>query len=251
MTENAIILAAGTGSRLKPITDHAPKCLTEVNGIPILINTLHNLKTCGTKSVTIVIGYLYQAVKEAVGDSYLNMAISYVYNDIFENTNDMYSLWLARDILKKGALVLEGDIFFRAKTLKRAMDSMVKKSYYLTGKYNGTFNEVLIKTNPQFKVQSIEVLRNNSGPEGDFNFMSTGMLVIREDYGIHFSRWLTEFVKEDRVNVLFDDVLSEHVTEYPLYITEISHREWVEIDTFEDLRRAESIFKTIVKISKE
>ena len=240
--EHAVILAAGIGSRLKPITDNAPKCLTEVNGTPILSCALENLRTIGIKQCTIVTGYLSDMIKKSAGNSHRGMEIQYINNDSFAETNDMYSLWLARDILGKGAILLEGDIFFQPETLKRAVNRMKNKSCYLAGKYNGKLNEILIKTGPDRAVMSIDVMRNRGGNKDDLHFMSTGILIIQQDYSKLFSRWLTEFVDKNNVDLLFDDVLSAHVSDASLYVFEISHNEWVEIDTTEDLKRAEKMF---------
>lgn len=245
MIEHGIILVAGLGSRLKPLTDHAPKCLTEVNGKPILVSTLENLADIGIKYCTIVTGYLRGVVENLIGSRYQSIEVQYKQNDIYDKTNDMYSLWLAQDIMEEGAVVLEGDIFFRVKILKNALKSMGEKSHYLAGKYNSKPNEILIKTNSSFKIQSIEVLRDKRGVKGDLNFMSSGMLVIQKDYGKQLSQWLGEFVEKNRVDILFDDVISEHIKCMPLYIYEIGHEEWVEIDTQEDLIRAETIFRPI------
>jgi len=242
MTDRAIILAAGLGTRLKPVTDHAPKCLTEVNDTPILINTLNALSKNGIKKCTIVTGYQGNAVIDTIGNIFQGIKISYIFNEQFSNTNDMYSLWLAREDLKKGAIIFEGDIFFRAHTLNRALNRMKDKSFYFAGKYDGRENEILIRTDHDYKVESIKVLRNMRGKSENLSFMSAGIIRVGKEYGKLLSKWLTEFVNQKRVSVLFDDVISKHVKEAPLYIFEIEHNEWVEIDTLEDLRLAEKIF---------
>lgn len=243
MIENALILAAGTGSRLKPLTDHAPKCLTEINGVPILENTLNNLLYNSIDRCTIVTGYLSDAIQDTIGSRYHDISITYLYNDHYANTNDMFSLWLAREILYAGTVLLEGDIFFRPETLKMAITQMDRKSCYLAGKYNGKENEILITTDSNNKVRSIEVLRDNKAGEiKQSNYMSSGMLIIQDTYGKYFSEWLTEFVNNKKVNLLFDDVLSAYVTAANLYIFEIQHNEWVEVDTLQDVGEAERVF---------
>lgn len=250
MIENAIILAAGTGSRLKPLTDHAPKCLTEINGTPILLNALDNLVEIGIMRCVIVTGYFSEAIKDVIGTGYRGIKIEYIYNKHYNKTNDMYSLWLAREIMKRGTVLLEGDIFFRSETLVNALTGMGGRSYYLAGKYNGTDNEILITTGPDYEIKSIDVLKNRKGGIDNLNFMSSGMMVIQADYGKHFSQWLTVFVNEKNVNILFDEVLSEYTSEYALHLFKISHKEWVEIDTIEDLKRAENVFQPLKNLKQ-
>ncbi|MFW6138247.1 MAG: sugar phosphate nucleotidyltransferase [Spirochaetota bacterium] len=242
MIENAVILAAGTGTRLKPLTNHSPKCLTEVNGIPILFNALQNLYHNNIKKTTIVTGYFSETIQNTLGTTYRGMEIQYKYNKIYEKTNDIYSLWLARDVMEKGAVILEGDIFFRAHILKKALCTNKGKSYYIGGKYNMKENEVMIYTDPQLRINAITILENERGECGKYTFMSAGILVVQSDYGRYFSCWLDEFVHQNKLNILFDRVLSEHVAELPLYVFEIPQHEWVEIDTGSDLREAERLF---------
>ncbi|MGQ9615870.1 MAG: phosphocholine cytidylyltransferase family protein [Spirochaetota bacterium] len=245
MIERAIILAAGLGSRLKPMTDHAPKCLTEVNGTPILLQILHNLHTNGINECTIVTGYLSDIIRTTIGSRYENVKLEYVHNDIYMKTNNIYSLWLARKVLEDGSLLIESDVFFRSNTLKNAFNTMGDKSFYIAGRYDGRENEILIKTDRELKIKSIDILHNRSGKKENFHYMSSGLLVIQKDYGRLFSSWLDDFIDKGKVDVLFDAALSENVSISPLHVFPIDHSEWVEIDTIADLARAEKVFRII------
>lgn len=80
----AIILVAGIGKRLRPITDSILKCLVPVNGKPMLFNTLELLESRGITEVVMVVGYLKEKVYEAVGRSFGEIEISYIENDIYD-----------------------------------------------------------------------------------------------------------------------------------------------------------------------
>jgi choline kinase len=242
MIESAVILAAGMGTRLKPLTDHAPKCLTEINRVPILVNALRILGDIGIENCTIVGGYFSEKIKSAVGDSFSGVRVRYLLNTHYASTNDMYSLWLARHLLERGVVLLEGDIFFRRHTIQKALLTLRDRSGYLAGRYNGKENEILISVDSDRRVGSIDVLRGRAGRCADRHYMSTGMLVLQGDYGCCLARWLTEFVAGNRVDVLFDDVLGVHVGERELYVCEVAQDEWVEVDTVEDVREAERVF---------
>jgi len=108
----AIILAAGSGKRLRPFTDHTPKCLAPVNGVPILVNALTHLRGSGIQETVIVVGHLKEKVYDAIGDSFGGMKISFIASDRYETTNNIYSLWLAREHLTEDILLLESDVFF-------------------------------------------------------------------------------------------------------------------------------------------
>ncbi|UWU67832.1 phosphocholine cytidylyltransferase family protein [Bradyrhizobium sp. NC92] len=117
--KNAVILAAGCGSRLRPLTDLRPKPLVEVNGTSILHNALRNLEAVGVEEVTIVVGYRKDAIQYACGSRFGQINIKYVESTVFERTGSAYSLWLARDALLCGdCFLLEGDVFFEEDALR-------------------------------------------------------------------------------------------------------------------------------------
>ncbi|WP_342739982.1 phosphocholine cytidylyltransferase family protein [Bradyrhizobium sp. B117] len=118
----AVILAAGFGSRLRPLTDLRPKPLVEVNGRPILHNALWNLEAVGVENVTIVVGYRKDAIQYACGKDFGGLEIEYVESSVFDRTGSAYSLWLARDALLSGdCFLLEGDVFFEEDVLHHLM----------------------------------------------------------------------------------------------------------------------------------
>lgn len=120
--KKAVILAAGFGSRLRPLTDLRPKPLVEVNGTPILHNALRNLEAVGVEEVTIVVGYRKDAIQYACGSRFGGLEINYVESTVFDRTGSAYSLWLARDALLSGdCYLLEGDVFFEEDALRYLM----------------------------------------------------------------------------------------------------------------------------------
>lgn len=120
--KHAVILAAGLGSRLRPLTDHRPKPLIEVHGVPILHNALCNLAAAGVQETTIVVGYRHESIKRCCTDTFAGMRISYIESTVFDRTGSAYSLWLARSALERGdTLILEGDVFFDAELLTRLL----------------------------------------------------------------------------------------------------------------------------------
>jgi len=120
-----VILAAGLGRRLDPLTQKTPKCLIEVNGTPIIINTLNLLTHYELERIVIVIGHLGNTIKKRLGNNFNGVPIKYVENKIFKKTNNVYSLWLVRNLLNLDTILIEGDIFFEAKTIKKLFSKNV------------------------------------------------------------------------------------------------------------------------------
>ena len=126
---NAIILAAGMGTRLRPLTNEIPKCMVTVCGVPMVERQIMFLHEIGVKDITLVSGYKAAAL-DYLKEKY---SVDIVYNDRFETCNNIWSMYLVRDRLKD-TYVLEGDVFLNRNYLKPSMDHSayfsVKKDHY-------------------------------------------------------------------------------------------------------------------------
>lgn len=241
----AIILAAGLGSRLRPITDTRPKPLVEVHGTPILHNALTNLAALGIKETTIVVGYRKQDIQQSCGTEFDGMTITYVESTVFESTGSAYSLWLARDTLMGGdVLLLEGDVFFEKATLARLLEhddncaaldtfdemmsgsAVTLSSDNLIGEFrmNQTWDDLndgpLYKTINLFRFKA-ETLRDHLVPQLDDLVGSGGCKAYVEQL-------LAGLIASDRLKIrgaICDDL------------------NWFEIDNTADLCVAERIFR--------
>lgn len=118
-----IILAAGQGTRLRPLTDQKPKCMVPINQVSIIERTLSVIQKCGIKEsdVYIVTGYKASVLEEFLHDRRIN----FIYNNNYDSTNMVYSLMCARDVLENDdeIIVSYGDIIYEEKILKKVMDA--------------------------------------------------------------------------------------------------------------------------------
>ena len=114
----AVILAAGQGTRLSPLTNRVPKCLVRLHGKPVMQRQLESLDKTGFEQCVVVVGYRGDQVEYQFGPNFRNVEITYVYNERFQETNNLYSLWLARDYLDDDILLLECDLVFEDGLLK-------------------------------------------------------------------------------------------------------------------------------------
>jgi choline kinase len=109
----AVILAAGTASRLRPLTDTVPKCLLPIGTTTMLGMTLDNLIANGVKDYVVVTGYREQQIRDYVASRYPGLDMSFLTNTRFAETNNIYSLWLTREHLAGHTmLLLDSDIVF-------------------------------------------------------------------------------------------------------------------------------------------
>src|SRR5680860_32206 len=91
----AVILAAGIGSRLSPLTDNCPKCLLSVGGSVILERMIRNCLSCGISQFVLVLGHRADEIKAFVDKTFRGIRVTYVINERYRETNTGYSLMLA------------------------------------------------------------------------------------------------------------------------------------------------------------
>lgn len=240
--KTAIILVAGMGSRLQPLTNTIPKCLIKIKGKAIIVNALDVLANSGIKEAVIVSGYLGDRVKEVIGEEYKGMKINYVKNEIYDKTNNMYSLWLVRDRLEKGVLLIEGDTYFEEAVVKRMLETD-DKSYWAGDKFELFKDGCMLTSGKGGTIQKIEIVRGAKEKKfEDYHHKSGDILKINAELGKLFSEWLDKEVAAGNVNIYYDLVLAKYLQEGQLFVCNINGLRWMEIDDYGDLRKAEGVF---------
>lgn len=118
-----MILAAGMGKRLKWLTKDNTKCMVAVNGVTLIDRVLHQLERCGLSRIVIVVGYEGQKLIDYIATLGIRTPIVYVENPIYDKTNNIYSLALAKDwLLKEDTLLLESDLIFEDSVLTSLLE---------------------------------------------------------------------------------------------------------------------------------
>ena len=120
----AIILAAGTASRLRPLTNFTPKCLLKIGERPLLQRSMDALCQNGITEFCIVTGYLHEQIEQFVNEHYPNVKVTFIHNADFATTNNIYSLWLARPVADgEEILLLDSDLLYDGNIVKRALQN--------------------------------------------------------------------------------------------------------------------------------
>lgn len=243
--EKAIILVAGRGNRLRPLTDSMPKCLTEVNGESILENALKKLSENGIKETILVVGYLKEKIKGNIGNEFNDMKINYVDNDIYDKTNTSYSLWLAIKDLDEDVLILEGDVFFEDKLLKDFLNDK-RRNLTIVERYKKHLDGSFVDIDENSK----RVLEWIHKKDRSDNF------TIEDKYKtVNIHKFSSDFLKEFLIPTLknYSGVDRKEPIESVLrdilkaggniFVFETLGRKWFEIDNLKELKMAEEIFR--------
>lgn len=241
--KKAIILAAGMGLRLNPVTNNTPKCLIDVNGKSILKRELECLEQNGIEETVIVIGYKAEKIIDAIGGHFGKMEIWYIENRLFNKTNNIYSLWLAKEQLKDGCVLIEGDVIFENEILTNLLKTDKDKSFWVVDKFSEGMNGCMLTTrNNGSEIRSIKIVRGGTKGIKPNCFKSVGVLKLTPDFGVLFGRRLDDYIRKGIVDVYYDIVLADHVGKSPVYACPVNGLKWFEIDDANDLQKAREMF---------
>ncbi len=241
----AIILAAGSGRRLSPFTDNAPKCLAPVNGVPILVNALTHLCASGIKETVIVVGHRKENIYDAIGNSFNEMKISYIESDRYETTNNIYSLWLAREHLTEDIVLLEADVFFERLLLDRLL-SYQNDNIAAVARYESWMSGTVVSLDKNGDVQAL--LETNLQPAGfDYSmvFKTLNIYLLRRDFlREQFVPRMEARISIGDVNQYYEVVFhaSAYGRQHDLTAFVCDGIKWFEIDDENDRMNAEYLF---------
>lgn len=123
----AVILAAGMASRLRPLTNDTPKCLLKVGERCLLQRSMDALIANGISEFVIVTGYLHEQIENFVASKYPNVQCKFIHNEVFDSTNNIYSLWLARpEVEGQEMLLLDSDLLYDPQIVARVLAEPAK-----------------------------------------------------------------------------------------------------------------------------
>ena len=232
----AIILAAGMASRLRPLTDHKPKCLLEIGKQCLLGRAIEGLIFNGIREVVIVTGYLQEQIIEFVQRHYPDLKVEYIYNEKYASTNNIYSLWLTKDKIRgERILLLDSDILFDPLLVKAVLDCPDTTCLALN---DHPLSEEEIKVIPDAQGKVAEISKTCS-PEQAIG-ESIGIEKISHTYLQYLFAELDHMIlKEDLGNVFYEAAFQRLIAQgKSFHIVDTSTLFSTELDTLEDFQTA-------------
>jgi len=235
----ALLLAAGIGSRLYPLSKNAPKCLTTVSGVSILERLVANLNQHGFKRLVVVTGYLENCIRDFLGNQIGDIAIDYIFSPLYKTTNNIYSLWMARKIINEPFMLLESDLVFDGSLLKR----MLYPNKIAVAKMQPWMNGTYVTIN---KSQQVKAFFNKDNKA----HLTVDLYKTVNIYSISLSSWcsivkkLDQHISNGKRNDYYEVVFTEMIADGSLSFDMVSFdgKPWHEIDTIKDLTKAEKLF---------
>ena len=245
--QKAIILAAGAGTRLKPFTDDHPKCLAPVNGVPILVNALTHLSDAGILEAVIVVGHQKEKIYKLIGATFGRMTITYIESERFASTNNIYSLWLAREHLVEDLLLLEADVFFERQLLDRMLSFHTQNLAAVASHQSWMLGTVAI-VDDKDGIQALLDSRHQ-GPDFDYSevLKTINVYLLRGDFlSSYFVPHLDAFIASGDVDQFYEVILHAmtYMQTHTLRAVRCDDLKWFEIDDENDRTAAEHLFAT-------
>ncbi len=249
---NAVILAAGTGSRLRPLTIDQPKACLTVDGTPIGEHQFRAYAAAGIETVTVVTGYMSEQI-QALCDrcaEELDIEIQTVHNEVFANTDNMYSLYCARDAVDGEPFMLSnGDVVFDPVAVETLATADTPSGIAVdTATYDSEAMKVTVDEDGQLDGISKEITEQDAaGTSIDlyrFSAETSGKLFDRIKRRIEINEEYTAWSE-----LALNEVLASH--NHDVQAVDIAGSEWVEIDDKSDLLAADRTFSSLDLHSKQ
>lgn len=238
-----LVLAAGAGRRLRPYTDTLPKALVPVDGEKTVLDlTLANFAEVGLTEVAVVVGYRKEAVyaRKAEFEATYGVKLTLIDNDKAEEWNNAYSLWCARDVLKQGVILANGDTVHPVsveRTLLDARGEGRKIVLALDTVKNLADEEMKVVTEDGRGVRRITKLMDPATATGEY----IGVTLIEPEAAEELADALKTTFERDP-DLYYEDGYQELVDRgFTVDVAPIGEVTWVEIDNHDDLARGREI----------
>ena len=238
---HAIILAAGNGSRMGALTADRPKAMLDVAGSTLIDYQLDALAECGIHDVTVVVGYKQERLRQHLGT-----LATYVENARYRDTNSVYSLWLARHVLRRGAIVMNSDVLVCVALLRRLVAAQGEDA-------------ALVDSSPQvfgdeeMKVtlwQGFIVDFGKDLPAANAHGENVGALKFGREGGRRLAVHLDRLVRSGATNSWAPMAFRSLAREWPVAAVATDGLPWTEIDFPSDLERARQLMSATVAVRR-
>ncbi len=234
------------GKRLKQLTQNNTKCMVKVNGIPMINRTLSQLDRLSLSRIVIVVGYEGEKLTDHIRTLDVKTPVVFVENPIYNKTNNIYSLFLAKDyLLKEDTLLLESDVIFQDSVLDCLMKDP-RDSLALVAKYEAWMDGTCVRLSEQDDIIDMISKKQFRFSEIEDYYKTVNLYKFSREFSrTHYVPFLEAYTKALGNNEYYEQVLKVLVAldDPGIKAKRLSpDQKWYEIDDIQDLDIAESMF---------
>ena len=241
----AIILAAGMGKRLKELTSEATKCMVKVNGVAMIDRMMGHLDKLGLSRIVVVVGYEGQKLMDYIDALGVSTPVVYVDNNIYNKTNNIYSLYLAKDYLvQEDTILLESDLVFEEAVLHRLINHPYP-SLVLVDKFESWMDGTVVTLDEQDNIKSFVAKREFDFNRIDEYYKTVNIYKLSKEFSeLYYVPFLEIYCKALGTNEYYEQVLKviTFLEDPHIKAVKLEGEKWYEIDDVQDLDIAETIF---------
>lgn len=241
----AIILAAGMGKRLKNLTANNTKCMVKVNGVTMIERMLMQLDELNLNRIIVVIGYEGQKLIDYIATLKIETQIVYVENSVYDRTNNIYSLALAKDyLLEDDTLLLESDLIFENSVLRVLLDDPYD-TLALVDKYESWMDGTVIKVDEDDNIQAFVPGKKFVFEDIPYYYKTVNIYKFSRHFSeTHYIPFLEAYTKALGNNEYYEQVLRviTFLDNPEIKAKRLNGEQWYEIDDIQDLDIASSMF---------
>ena len=246
----ALILAAGTGSRLGKYTKENTKCMLEVNGNTLIMQALEKLNNVGIKKLILVVGYKKENLIAHVGNRYKDIKIEYVENPIYDTTNNIYSLYLAKDkLMEDDTILLESDLLFEESILKELLEDG-RENLAVVDKYQIWMDGTSVRLDEDDNIIGFYGKKDFRFQDVREYYKTVNIYKFSKDFSQNiYVPFLEAYMKALGVNEYYETVIKviADLEGTGLKALRLSGQKWYEIDDAQDKANAEVLFAPTAK----
>ena len=235
----AVLLAAGTGTRLRPLTAEVPKCLVEVAGESIVERALRVLRSQGVGEVVIVVGHCGEKLRERLGSRFADIELRYVEAPDYATTNNIRSLWDARSALDRDVILIEGDLIFDEAVISALLAIPGSSAAVVPVERAPSGTKVIL--NETNRVVSF-LLSGDEEADHEIPYKTANIYLLRQETLVNqVVPGLLRAIASGHVDRYYESVFCDLVRDGRLDLTavDVSACQWCEIDDRQDLAVAE------------
>ncbi|EGL39052.1 hypothetical protein HMPREF9126_0283 [Parvimonas sp. oral taxon 110 str. F0139] len=242
----AVILAAGLGSRLKKLTENNTKSMVEVNGISLMERMLRILDDKSLSNIIVVTGYKSEFFIDYIKSLNVKTKLTFINNDIYDKTNNIYSMFLAKsEMIKDDSILLESDLIFDDNMIVEIIDDK-RKNLALVAKFERWMDGTCLKINEKEEIIDFIPGKDFNFEEADDYYKTINIYKFSKEFSknIYFP-FLEAYMSANGRNDYYEAVLKTIINLGKNHISAKVISEdikWYEIDDEQDLNIASSIF---------
>ena len=241
----AVILAAGMGKRLGELTKNNTKCMVKINGISLINRLLEQLSKLSLNKIIIVIGYEGEKLKNYLGYSYKTIEIEYIENPIYNKTNNIYSLYLAKEkLLEDDTILIESDLIF-----EDSIFTLLEQSSYpnvaVVAKYESWMDGTMVRIDNENNIINFIPKKAFRYEDIALYYKTVNIYKFSKEFARNqYIPFLEAYIHALGNNEYYEQVLRviTILDNCNLKALILNNEKWYEIDDIQDLDIAETIF---------